>query len=137
MSEKGFGGAIFVMNEVSGAFQKLGEIAGEFTASVQELSEELQPYKEMKLDKSGEFSFEANLDNLSGNEILLMLGLNEAIPNNWLRMNGYPMRRKSETHKLKSALKKAERKPSKKHYDIIVRLYIKYAKEGKIQDGWE
>lgn len=105
MNEKGFDGVFFVMNEASGAFQKLGEISGEVTVSIQELSEELQPYKKMKLNESSEFSFEANLENLSENKIRLILGQYEAIPNNWLKMNGYPMRRKSETRKLKSALK--------------------------------
>lgn len=135
MNEKGFDGVLFVINEVSGAFQKLGEIAGEFTVSVQELAEELQPYKEMKLNESRELSFEANLENLSKNKIRLILGQYEEINNNWLKMNGYPMRRKTENHKLKSALIKAERKPSKKHYDIVMRLWIKNEKKRKANAG--
>lgn len=94
MNEKEFDGELFVMNEASGAFQKLGEISGEITASTSEDS--VSPSKALRsFVESLEGSFSAIVNNSSGvYAFYMIIGERWRIPNNWLKHHGLPMNRR-------------------------------------------
>ena len=84
------GGKIFVQN-ASGAFHELGEIAEITATAVEELSETAR--KAWRFTESQELSFEVS--NVSKNHWNMIIGRKRMCPNNWLKHHGLPMNRKN------------------------------------------
>lgn len=85
---------LFVFNDNSKSFEKLGKISGEITTSTSEDSaSESRALK--SFTESHEGSFSVTVNGASGiYEFYLITGQRWKIPNNWLKHHGQPMNKK-------------------------------------------
>lgn len=84
---------LFVFNDQSKSFEKLGEISEEITATNTE--PKTSPSEELKqLNRDFATSFEVQIDNFNKYTFYLLIGEKYRIPNNWLKHHGQPMNKK-------------------------------------------
>lgn len=84
---------LFVFNDNSKSFEKLGKISGEITASTSEDSaSESIALKSFTESHEGSFSATVNASGIY--EFYLITGQRWKIPNNWLKHHGQPMNKK-------------------------------------------
>lgn len=84
---------LFVFNDNSKSFEKLGEISEVITATNTE--PKTSPSEELKqLNRDFATSFEVQIDNFNKYTFYLLIGQKWRIPNNWLKHHGQPMNKK-------------------------------------------
>lgn len=84
---------LFVFNDNSKSFEKLGEISGEITASTSEDSAS-ESIALRSFTESHEGSFSVTINNNRIYALYMITGERRRIPNNWLKHHGLPMNRK-------------------------------------------